>query len=105
MFLATLSQVFVAIMMVDPPTPIQIVEIENATITIPPELTKQVKLIGPVQTPNGRRIRLKVGEITIEASQLAVKEEGSISTIKLDKDGVMNVDKVILPGTPLEEKK
>jgi hypothetical protein len=77
----TLSQAFLAVLMAAPPTevlketPTQIVQLENVTITLTPELAKLAK-IETVKTPKGTRIRLVAGGMTLEATRFTIKEEG-----------------------------
>jgi hypothetical protein len=77
----TFSQAFLAVLMAAAPTqggketPAQIVQLENVTITLTPELAKLAK-IETVKSPKGTRIRLTAGGMTLEATRFTVKEEG-----------------------------
>jgi hypothetical protein len=86
------------------PGPIQIVNMENATLTFPN--ARSVLSFGTVQTPNGPRIRVTMDDVLIlEATRLQVRTSDRILTLEVAKGGGVNVTTEAIPGAPAPPKR
>jgi hypothetical protein len=66
-----------------------VVILENATITISPETKFSIH---PVKTEQGKRVRVEMPGVVIEAVRLRVKSKGSIFEIYVNAGGEFHLD-------------
>jgi hypothetical protein len=81
-----------------PGEPVQITGIEGAAITVKAKTTIRFE---PVKTPKGSRIRFSIDKIALEVTKAEVEQNDqsnrSIAIFRLDKDGLLSVDRQTLP--------